>query len=459
MDTQSYVVDLNGLTEDLRRGVEYASRAGLLRGAAVLDAISAAEKTIKNDQRPDLHAVTLALNEVAQVIAPITVADLRFRRDPTSLDNQKRAKILQLSLTIFSLAVMVLIGLFMNGLRIEQGSIAELNEINRVQPELKLTALRKMAEKDEPTSQRSPLFDEYHQKIEELRQINNGMLLTFKRACDAAHDSLFPFGNYFIKAHDTKNAGEQGCQQSSAAGTEEPSIPMKSDPSTPPNINAFEITSDLRRSGDTAATDASANSQYINGASQMTSFSSATDAQLSSAEVPNLCDQDQDGGMQLPKEAAGFPKWMKTVLADTLSDFCFQLKVLSPDGRGTLLNVSMAQLQAIPEIKDKIALRTTWFLPFFYGLLGAAIFMIRDVASIRTPAMEGFPILMRVSLGGVAGIVIGWFTVAPSNLETVSSISVPFALAFVTGYGIDVLFTMLDRLNRALGAHPKAVGA
>ena len=73
--------------------------------------------------------------------------------------------------------------------------------------------------------------------------------------------------------------------------------------------------------------------------------------------------------------------------------------------------------------------------------------------------MECFPIAMRVSLGGVAGIVIGWFTVAPPNLETVSSISVPFALAFVTGYGIDVLFTILDRVNRALGSHPKAVGA
>jgi hypothetical protein len=78
--------------------------------------------------------------------------------------------------------------------------------------------------------------------------------------------------------------------------------------------------------------------------------------------------------------------------------------------------------------------------------------MMRNVSSVRTPAMEWFPIVMRISLGGVAGIVVGWFSFSkPGALETTSLLSLPFAIAFLTGYGIDALFSLLDRFNRAMG--------
>ena len=49
------------------------------------------------------------------------------------------------------------------------------------------------------------------------------------------------------------------------------------------------------------------------------------------------------------------------------------------------------------------------------------------------------------------GIVLGWFTSADSGLLTTSTlISLPFALAFLTGYGIDILFNALDKLQRAV---------
>ena len=66
--------------------------------------------------------------------------------------------------------------------------------------------------------------------------------------------------------------------------------------------------------------------------------------------------------------------------------------------------------------------------------------------------MEWFPVIMRVSLGGVAGIVIGWFSAAAgSNVASTSASFLPFGLAFLTGYGIDVLFNILDKLSRAIG--------
>jgi hypothetical protein len=98
-----------------------------------------------------------------------------------------------------------------------------------------------------------------------------------------------------------------------------------------------------------------------------------------------------------------------------------------------------------------MSIRVTWFLPFLYGLLGSAVYMMRNVASVRTSAMEWFPIVMRLSLGGVAGIVMGWFAAGSSSIQTTASLSVPFALAFLTGYGIDALFNLLDRISRTLG--------
>ena len=154
----------------------------------------------------------------------------------------------------------------------------------------------------------------------------------------------------------------------------------------------------------------------------------------------------------LPSETKTYPKWMKTALRDSLNDFCFQLKVISPGGSGALLSQSLNQLEFVDVIREKVSLRSTWFLPFLYGLLGSAIFMMRNISSVRTPAMEWFPIVMRISLGGVAGIVVGWFAVSkPGAPETASLLSLPFSMAFLTGYGIDALFSLLDRFNRALG--------
>jgi hypothetical protein len=144
---------------------------------------------------------------------------------------------------------------------------------------------------------------------------------------------------------------------------------------------------------------------------------------------------------------------MRQIFLDNASDFCFQVKVLSPNNDSALLNQNFSGFASpfISKLKDKVSLRVEWFLPFLYGLLGSVVFMMRNIASIRTPAMEWLPVLMRVSLGGVAGIVIGWFSAAVPQGTATPAIFLPFGLAFLTGYGIDVLFNLLDKLNRSIG--------
>ena len=48
-----------------------------------------------------------------------------------------------------------------------------------------------------------------------------------------------------------------------------------------------------------------------------------------------------------------------------------------------------------------------WILPLLYGLLGATVFPMRNILDTRTPHIEVFSSILRIALGGIAGIVIG----------------------------------------------------
>jgi hypothetical protein len=412
------IIDSEAVLADLRLCSEYASRAGLLRDRTVIDALSAAEAAIRKGEEIDVNVLMLALNEVTRVIAPMTVADLTFGRDPFSAVNQGRARRAQLLLSLFALVAILVIGYFMSALRVEQAAVANVTEVQALHPELKLTALRNIAQHDEPIVKRSELYDDFQERISELREINARLYVAYSDALVASTMPLLPFGNLLDKQMVT----------------------------TQQFTPATEYGSPVEEA---AAASATATASLVDGG--------ATSQHAASAPQPELCAEDKGGAMRLPGGATHYPQWMQSVLADTLSDFCFQLKVLSPDGDGAILsNQALGQLAFVSDIKEKVWMRVTWLLPFCYGLLGAVVFLIRAVASVRAPAMGFFPIIMRLSLGGIAGIIIGWFaSSSPVALENTSALSLPFALAFLTGYGIDALFDILDRLNRAIGDAPK----
>ena len=377
--------------------------------------LEGAERALASSTKPDAYALTSALNDVASIIAPVTVADLRYGRDPFLPENQRRARIIQLCLTFFSLVVLVLTGYFMNSLHREQDALVTLEKIQDLKPQQKLTELRKMAQWEQPLGMpRTPntLYDQYHAKAAELSQINSRVVDSYTTAVVASEIPLFPFQNYFSKAPSLIPTPPQPAitiPQSSGA----PTVDTRADATT------------VRLSRD------SENQDGV------------------------FCGEDPSGELRLPEESKNYPKWMKTALRDTLNDFCFQLKVIAPGGEGALLSQSLNQLEFVNKIKEKVSLRTAWFLPFMFGLLGSAVYMMRNVASVRTAAVDPLAIIMRVSLGGVAGIVVGWFgTPNAAALEANKLLSLPFALAFLTGYGIEVLFSLLDRLNRAIGEVP-----
>lgn len=112
--------------------------------------------------------------------------------------------------------------------------------------------------------------------------------------------------------------------------------------------------------------------------------------------------------------------------------------------------------------RNKVNLLVSWLLPGLYGLLGACVFVMRDLLLVKgrgkadgdARIVDLLSLLLRVALGGLAGIIIGWFSV-PTSLTAGSSeiavSSIPFGIAFLAGFSIESLFALLDRLNRSIG--------
>jgi len=72
----------------------------------------------------------------------------------------------------------------------------------------------------------------------------------------------------------------------------------------------------------------------------------------------------------------------------------------------------------------------------------------RDDARI----LDLLSLLMRVALGGLAGIIVGWFWVpsAASTSSAISISSIPFGVAFLSGFSIESLFSLLERMSKAV---------
>ncbi|MEM7015858.1 MAG: hypothetical protein AAF512_00805 [Pseudomonadota bacterium] len=94
-----------------------------------------------------------------------------------------------------------------------------------------------------------------------------------------------------------------------------------------------------------------------------------------------------------------------------------------------------------------------YLLPLIYGLLGACFYILRTLSvEIQTLCYKfesGIRYRLRVSMGAIAGLAIGWF----SDALTGSYASLTqFALAFLAGYSVEVLFALMDRVVEAFSA-------
>jgi hypothetical protein len=93
----------------------------------------------------------------------------------------------------------------------------------------------------------------------------------------------------------------------------------------------------------------------------------------------------------------------------------------------------------------------TYVLPPLYGWIGAMAYIIRRLISevnARTYVRSSNTSYnVRIFLGILAGLAIGWFVPPPSSTEghVLQALS-PLALAFLAGYCVELLFTAMDKL-------------
>lgn len=201
VNDQQDIIDLGALIADLRLAVRYAARMGVLKDRAMIQTLEDAEQAIAAEQKPDAFAVTSALNEIAALIAPMTIADLCLERDPFLPKNRRKSSFMRMGLIIFALIVLAAIGDSMFSLQREQEALTSLEKINHLEQQQKLSELRRFAQWDEPLAlPRTPrsLNDQYHQKVAELMLINSTLAATvsrrgtlppsrYGRSCDRCH--------------------------------------------------------------------------------------------------------------------------------------------------------------------------------------------------------------------------------------------------------------------------------
>ena len=102
--------------------------------------------------------------------------------------------------------------------------------------------------------------------------------------------------------------------------------------------------------------------------------------------------------------------------------------------------------------KVVLSILQRYILPLLYGLLGASVYILRTLSNqIRARTYSeasNIDFRIRLYLGTLGGMVSAWFIspeVAGNLVKTLS----PFAIAFLSGYSVELLFAMMDKIISA----------
>jgi hypothetical protein len=418
---------LEELLSDAQLVLTYAVRAGRLPDDALPNAIAAIEGASPGDAVSKIAPLAAALNAVVRAIAPMTLVDLRAGRSP--FDTPRRnTRHLQIAVGVFTLLMIGSVAYFTQVLHQEDMALQALQRIQDARPLEKLNNARKMAQKEGVLGKQDSQYDQYQRSVAELRDLQDKV----------------------AGAHQLANAIMQ-----------RPSFPLAWALSTLPIGTAPSANGPAKMPGPAVA-EARPPASDVPGAPAMpvTAPSPNDEAPDPVAALKGACvDFEKTAApvqanlsVDAATQALGARAWLCRVLLDVSDEFRFSTML----GLG-FYSYSLPPTSSLTyQIQADMAALNGWILPLLYGLLGATVFLMRNILDTRTPHIEVFSSILRIALGGIAGIVIGWFWApGPSKTAELAAItSAPFALAFLVGFSIDILFSLLDRLNRVASASP-----
>lgn len=94
-----------------------------------------------------------------------------------------------------------------------------------------------------------------------------------------------------------------------------------------------------------------------------------------------------------------------------------------------------------------LAFLDSYILPVLYGLLGASAYVLRSTVKDTESGIYSVDsrrnYFLRLALGTLAGLIVGWFVILLPGQTFLASIS-PFAISFLVGYNIEILFSWMD---------------
>jgi hypothetical protein len=101
--------------------------------------------------------------------------------------------------------------------------------------------------------------------------------------------------------------------------------------------------------------------------------------------------------------------------------------------------------------KSTLDILSQYVLPLLYGLLGSLAYILRtlsrEIHNVTFTRGSEIRYSLRWPLGMLGGVTVGLFF-DPANLTGLAAIT-PLGLAFLAGYGVELLFTGLDRMVSA----------
>lgn len=416
---------IHSLLADARLVVHHAIRAGQLLGNELPDAIETLSSSTSITGQ-DVTRFQRALNDAVAAIAPMTLVDLRAGHSPFDPRNVAGRKRWQVGLSMATVVLIASIAYYQYSVQRVADSLAAFHEVQEARLTEKVTAARQFAQYREALKQGSCAYNDYQRARHDLRKLEVRATAADFDITELAQSSPWPFGDLVNRLFVERKG------------------PLAAKP--PAMVAAA--------ASDNGATQGAAGPGAAHGGPQ-------ADA---AAEAP-LC--SEAGRTRVLEKMPTV--WLRQVTEDGLDDYCFAgaqgLAFAQLQQTQSALNMPIGVQNPVPKLQQRMRIQTAWLLPFLYGLLGACVYVMRRLLfDTRRAAVENIVILLRLALGALAGVVIGWFAspaLASSSMAAGGAASWPYVLAFLAGFSIDNLFNLLDRVNRVVGgkdAKPAAAG-
>jgi hypothetical protein len=406
---------------------DYAIRIGRLGDDSLPDAIAALESSHERPSGAAMVALAAALNAAIPRIAPVTLMDLRTGRGPFDEAQARRSAIIHSLLGAIALVLITIIAYISYHLHDETTALGIIQRVNDAHVLDKLTDIRMIAKRGEVFKSAGLELEDYHRRIRELRDL---------------YDELNG-SNAVLQGYLYRNGLKVDLQGAVATPTETQRSTSHSQVSKPAEAG-FVSSGDVAL-GPASMAPSNQTTQITNRNVTMNAAAGPPQATGDDPLLQDVCTPNVADKLLAPFNSS----WIKAVILDSLDEYCFSSKLNLGESFGHTGHGYGVQTGDIYQLQNSVAYQTTWILPFLYGLLGSVVFLLRSSLDPRTANLDLVSAVLRIVLGGVSGVVIGWFwsgTNPDAGLRTISSI--PFALSFLAGFSIDILFSLLDRLNK-----------